>query len=90
MNVIAGDGFQLVGINGLVAVHHRLCSAKGPDLLALIQQHIEIVRTEDRFPEARPVVTRPDIRRLIVAERIDEPSGQRQQRCGIEDGMVDG
>lgn len=90
MDVRAVDGVQAVGIDGLIAVHDCLRSAGWPDLLALVQQHIEIVRTEDRFPEARPVVTRPHIRRLIVPQRIDEPPRQRQQRRGIEDGMVDG
>lgn len=90
MYVGAMNGVQTVGIDRLVAVHHGLRSAEGPDLLALIQQHIEIMRTENRFPEARPVVAGPDIRRLVVAERIDEPSRQGQQRRGIKDGMVDG
>ena len=89
MDVGTVNGVQAVGIDGLIAVHDCLRSAEGPDLLALVQQHIEIVRTEDRFPEARPVVTRPHIRRLIVPQRIDEPPRQRQQRRGIEDGMVD-
>ena len=90
MDVCAVNGVEAVGIDGLIAVHDCLRSAEGPDLLALVQQDIEIVRTEECFPEARPVVAGPDIRRLVVAQRIDEPSGQRQQRCGIEDGMVDG
>ena len=78
MDVRAVNGVEAVGIDRLVAVHHGLRSAEGPDLLALIQQDIEIVRTEDRFPEARPVVAGPDIRRLIVPQRIDEPPRQRQ------------
>ena len=90
MDVGAMNGVQAVGIDGLVAIHNGLRSAEGPDFLALVQQHIEIVRTEDRFPEARPVVARPHIRRLIVPQRIDEPPRQGQQRCGIKDGMVDG
>ena len=90
MDVGAMNGVQAVGVNRFIAVYHGLRSAEGPDLLALVQQHIEIVRTEDRFPEARPVVTRPHIRRLIVPQRIDEPPRQGQQRRGIKDGMVDG
>ena len=73
-----------------IAIHDCLRSAETPDFLALVQQDIEIVRAEECFPEARPVVAGPDIRRLVVAERIDEPSGQGQQRRGIEDGMADG
>ena len=67
MDVCAMNGVKAVGIDRLVAVHHGLRSAEGPDLLALIQQDIEIVRTEECFPETRPVVACPDIRRLIVA-----------------------
>ena len=58
IDVCSMNGVQAVGIDRLIAVHHGLCSAERPDLLALVQQNIEIVRTEDRFPEARPVVTR--------------------------------
>ena len=67
MDVRAVDGVQAVGIDRLVSVHHGLRSAEWPDLLALVQEDIEIVRTENRFPEPRPVVTRPHICRLIVA-----------------------
>ena len=77
MDVGAMNSVEAVGIYGLIAVHHCLCSAEGPYLATFVQQYIEIVRTEDRFPEARPVITCPDIHRLIVAQWIDEPSRQR-------------
>ena len=36
MDVRAVDGVEAVGIDRLVAVHHGLRSAEGPDLLALV------------------------------------------------------
>ena len=36
MDVRAVDGVDAVGIDRLVAVHHGLRSAEGPDLLALV------------------------------------------------------
>ena len=54
MDVGAMNSIQAVGIDRLVAVHHRLCSAEGPDFLTLVQQHIEIVRTEGRSRTTRP------------------------------------
>ena len=89
MDIGAVDGFQLVGIDVLVAVADGLSSAGRPCFLAFFQQHVDIVRMEHQFPEPGPVVTCPDISDLVIPERIDAPFGQRQKRSRIHDGMVD-
>lgn len=89
VDIGAGYGLQLVGIDRLVPVQDGPAAPEGIHLPAFVQQDIEIVRMEYPPPESRPVVTSPYVRALIVSERAFQPPGKRQQGGRIQDGMVD-
>ena len=78
IDVIAGYGFQLIGINGLVTIQHGLFASPRPCFFALVEDHIEIVAAKDGFPKFRPVVASPDVDCLVVPQGIDEPFRQGQ------------
>ena len=55
------DGFKLVGINILISVTYCFTLSVWLHFLAFVQKHIEIMRMEDKFPEACPMVASPYI-----------------------------
>lgn len=70
MNVSAVDCLQFMGIDILVAVSYGFSLPIRPNLLTLIQQHIEIVRVKHKFPKTGPVVAGPNVETLVVTQRL--------------------
>ena len=81
--------FQLIGIYRLVAIQYRSPAAERIHLFAFVQQYIEIMGVEHPTPESCPMITSPYIGALVVAKRPNQPLGQRQKRCCIQNGVVD-
>ena len=90
VDVGAGDGFQLVGIDRFVSVQDGAAAAEGIGLLAFVQENVEVVGMEDPAPESGPMVAGPDVGALVVAQWAHEPFRERQQGRRIHYGVVDG
>ena len=88
MDIGPVDGFQLMGVNVLVAVPDSFSLSGRPYLLAFIQQDVEIMGVEHPSPESGPMIAGPNIEALVIPERVHAPSGQRKQGRRVQDGVV--